>query len=87
MVEAKQYGGGHSVQRGLSSVRWRIVSTGVSHQYGGGTSSVWQRVCSMKLPHHQYGGGCVAQDYQNCSGGSWWLYLSGGNDILKTILL
>ena len=38
-------------------VKWRILSTDVSHhQYVGGTSSVWWRVCRMDLWHHHYGG-------------------------------
>ena len=79
-----QYGGGQAVwwrvfsMDAISSVRWKIFSTDVSHhQYGGSPSSVWWRVCSMDLSHHQYGGECVVQDYQNCSGSSWWLHLSG----------
>ena len=52
MVEGIQYGGG------ISSVRWEIFSTDVSHhQYGGGESSVQWRACSMDLSHHQYGEG------------------------------
>ena len=67
-----QYGGG------ISSIRWKIFSTDVSHhQYGGGVSSVQWRACNMDLSHYQYRGGCAAHDYQNCSRGSWWLYLSG----------
>ena len=54
MVEGIQYGGG------ISSIRWKIFSTDVSHhQYGGGpegmqdgpvTSSIQRRVCSTWLP-------------------------------------
>ena len=65
MVEGIQYGGG------ISSIRWKIFSTDVSnHQYGGGASSVQWRACSMDLSHQVHG-------YQNCSWGSWWLYLFG----------
>ena len=80
-VEGIQYRGG------MPSVRWRVFSTDMSHyQYGGGTSLVRWRMCSMDLSHHQYSGGCAVQDYLNCSGGSRWLYLSGKNYILQTIL-
>ena len=42
MVESIQYGGG------ISSIRWKIFGTDVSHhQYGGGESSVQWRACSM----------------------------------------
>ena len=42
MVEGIQYGGG------ISSIRWKIFSTDVSHhQYRGGASSVQWRACSM----------------------------------------
>ena len=34
-------------------------------------------VYSTYQSHHQYGGGCTIQDYQNCSRGCWWFYLSG----------
>ena len=48
MVEGIQYGGG------ISSVRWKIFSTGVSHQqYEGGESLVQWRACNMDLSHHQ----------------------------------
>ena len=71
MVEGIQYG------RGISSIRWKIFSTDVSHhQYEGGASSVQWRACSMDLSYHQYRGGCAVNSYQNCSRGSWWLYLS-----------
>ena len=43
MVEGIQYGGG------ISSIRWKIINTGVSyHQYGGGASSV-QWKCMIKI--------------------------------------
>ena len=72
MVESIQYGGA------MSSTRWKIFSTDVSHdQYGGGASSVQWRACSIDLSHHQYRGGCAVHGYQYCSRGSWWLYLSG----------
>ena len=49
MVEGIQYGGG------ISSTRWKIFSTDVSHhQYGGDVSSVQWRACSMDLSHYQY---------------------------------
>ena len=49
MVEGIQYGGG------ISSVRWKIFGTDMSHhQYGGDASSVQWRACSMDLSHHQY---------------------------------
>ena len=32
------------------------------------TSSVWWRVRSTDLSHHQQGEGCAVQDCQNCSG-------------------
>ena len=52
MVVGIQYGGG------ISSIRWMIFSTDVSHhQYGGGASSVQWRACSIDLSHHQYRGG------------------------------
>ena len=52
MVEGIQYGGG------ISSIKWKIFSTDVSHhQYGGGASSVQWRACRMDLSHHQYRGG------------------------------
>ena len=70
MVKDIQYGGG------ISSIRWKIFSTDVSHyQYRGGEASVhvqW-KACSMDLSHHQYRGRCAVQGYQNCSRGSWWL--------------
>ena len=60
MVEGIQYGGG------ISSIRWKIFGTDVSHhQYGGGASSVHWRACSMDLSHHQYRGGCAVHGYQN----------------------
>ena len=72
MVGDIQYGGS------MSSMRWKIFSTDVSHhQYGGGASSVQWRACSMDLSNHQYRGGCAVHGYQNCSRGSWWLYLFG----------
>ena len=41
-MESIQYGGG------ISSTRWKIFSTDVSHdQYGGGASSVQWRACSI----------------------------------------
>ena len=95
-------GGGHSVQMRfiiskMEDIQYRCVTTSVcrrnifstveSMQYGPVTSSIWRRVCSMDLLHHQYGGECAIQDHQNCSRGSWWLYLSGKNYILQTILL
>ena len=71
-MEGIQYG------RGISSVRWKIFSTDVSHhQYGGGASSIQWRACSIDLSHHQYRGGCAVHGYQHCSRDSWWLYLSG----------
>ena len=71
MVEGIQYGGG------MSSVRWKIFSTNVSHhQYGGGASLLQWRACSMDLSH-QYRGECAVHGYRHCSRGSWWLYLSG----------
>ena len=45
-MEGIQYGGD------ISLVRWSMFST---DQYGGCSSSVWWRVCSMDLSHHQYG--------------------------------
>ena len=49
MVEGIQYGGG------ISSIRWKIFSTDVSHhQYGGESSVQWRPACSMDLSHHQY---------------------------------
>ena len=72
MVEGIRYGGG------ISSIRWKIFSTDVSHhQYEGGVSSVQWRACSMDLSHHQYRGECAVHGYRHCSRGSWWLYLSG----------
>ena len=69
MVEGIQYGGG------ISSIRWKIFSTDVSHhQYGGGASSLHWRACSIDLSHQD---GCAVHGYQNCSRGSWRLYLSG----------
>ena len=86
-MEGGQYGGGLLYGGGIASVRGRIFSTDVSHhQCEGGISSVQWRVCSMSMLHNQYGGGCATHDYQNCSGGSWWLYFSGKNDILQKIL-
>ena len=70
MVEGIQYGGD-------ISIRWTIFSTDMSHQYGGGASSVQWRAYNMDQSHHQYRGGCTVHGYQNCSRGSWWLYLSG----------
>ena len=78
-------------RRGLLSVRWRIFSTDVTPsvrrrnmfstvegiQYGPVTSSIQRRVCSKDLSHRQYRGEFAVQDYQDCSRGSWWLYLSG----------
>ena len=82
MVVGIQYGGG------IPLVRLRIFSIDVSHyQYGGSTSSVQWRVCSMSLSHHQCRGGCAVLDYHNCSMGSWWMYLSGKDDILQAILI
>ena len=47
------------------------------------TSSVWRRCiistvegCIMDLSHYQYRGQCAVHGYQNCSRGSWWLYLA-----------
>ena len=87
-VSHHQYGGG------TSSVRWKglmVCGKDLSHhhwhQYGCVTSSIRWKVCSSDLSNHQYGGGCAVEDYQNCSENSWWLYLSGQNDILQTILL
>ena len=74
MVESIEYGGG------ISSTRWKIFSTDVSHdQYGGGASSVQWRACSIHvdLSHRQYGGGCAVHGYRYCSRGGWWVYLSG----------
>ena len=53
MVEGIQYGGG------ISSIRWKIFSTDVSHHQCGGESSVQWRACSMDLSHHQYREGCA----------------------------
>ena len=79
MVESIQYGGA------MSSTRWQIFSTDVSHdQYGGGESSVQWRACSIDLSHHQYRGGCAdmaTNAAQGVVGGC--IYL--GNDILQTI--
>ena len=36
---------------------------------------------------HTYGARTFLTETESCSGGSWWLYLSGKNDILMTILL
>ena len=36
---------------------------------------------------HIYGTRTFLAETENCSRGSWWLYLSGENDILWTILL
>ena len=72
MVEGIQHGGG------ISSIRGKIFSIDVSHhQYGGGASSVQWRACSVDLSHYQYREECAVHGYQNCSRGSWWLYLSG----------
>ena len=57
MVEGIQYGGG------ISSVRWKIFSTYVSHNQYGGASSVQWRACSMDLSHHQYREGCAVHRY------------------------
>ena len=63
MVEGIQYGGG------ISSIRWKIFSTDMSHhQYGGGVSSVQWRVCSIDLSHHQYRGGCAVHGYDTAQG-------------------
>ena len=70
-----------------SVCRRNLFSTVEGMQYEPVTSSVWRRVCSMDLSHYRYGVHCVVQDYRNCSRGSWWLYLSGKNYILQTILL
>ena len=57
MVEGIQYGGG------ISSIRWKIFSTDVSHhQYEGGASSIQLRACSIDLSHHQYRGGWAVHD-------------------------
>ena len=76
MVEGIQYGGD------ISSIRWKIFGTDVSHHQYGGASSVQWRACSMDLSHHQYREGCAVHGYRHCSRGSWWLYLSG-----KTIFI
>ena len=55
MVEGIQYGGG------ISSVRWKIFSTNVSHHQYGGASSVQWRACSMDLSHDQYREGCAME--------------------------
>ena len=61
----------------VSSIRWKIFNTDMSHhQYRGIASSIQWRACSMDLSHHQYRGECAVHGYQNCSRGSWWLYLS-----------
>ena len=57
MVEGIQYGGG------ISSIRWKIFSTDVSHRQYGGTSSVQWRACSMDLSHHQYREGFAVHGY------------------------
>ena len=57
MVEGIQYGGG------ISSVRWKIFSTDVSHHQYEGASSVQQRACSMDLSHYQYREGCAEHGY------------------------
>ena len=58
MVEGIHYGGG------ISSIRWKIFSTDVSHhQYGRGASSVQWKACSMDLSHHQYRGDCAVHGY------------------------
>ena len=41
MVEGIQYGGG------ISSVRWKILSTDVAHHQYGGASSVQWRECAV----------------------------------------
>ena len=77
MEEGIQYGGG------ISSIRWKIFGTDVSHhQYGGGASSVQQRACSMDLSHHQYRGEVVQHMATKTaqgvvSGHQHLLYLSG----------
>ena len=85
MVEGISYGGG------ISSVRWEIFSTDVSHhQYGGGASSVVQwRACMVV----QYGPvtlsvwrGYAVHGYENCSRGSWWLYLSGTRSSIEHLV-
>ena len=63
-MEGIQYGGG------ISSIRWKIFGTDVSHhQYGGDTSSVQWRACSIDLSHHQYRGGCAVHGYTNTAQG------------------
>ena len=57
MVEGIQYGGG------ISSIRWKISSTDVSHHQYGGASSVRWRAYSMDLSHHQHREGCAAHGY------------------------
>ena len=79
-----------SVQYGpvTPSVRMcHIFSIVEGMQSGPATSSVRWRVCSTDQSHHQYRCECAVQDYQNCLRGSWWLYLSGKNDILQIFLL
>ena len=73
MVEGIQYGGGISSIYKVEDIQYRCSY----HQYGGGESSVQWRACSMDLSHHQYRGGCAVHGYQDCSRGSWWMYLSG----------
>ena len=58
MEKGIQYGGG------ISSIRWKIFSTDVTHyQYGGSASSVQWRAGSIDLSHHQYRGGRAVHGY------------------------
>ena len=68
MAEGIQYGGG------ISSIRWKIFSTDVSHHhYGRGASSVQWRACSMDKSNHQYRGGCATKTAQGVFGGCIYL--------------
>ena len=67
-----QQEGGYSVQ----------MCHNISMKDTGYTSLVWCGVCSMDLSHHQYGGECAVQDYQNFTGGG----VVGGCIYLRKII-
>ena len=62
----------------LYAVQWRVFSTKEAYHHCGGGYLVWMcHTINTEEAYYQCGGGWAVQDHQNCSGGSWWLYISG----------
>ena len=71
--------------KGLHIIYWGYGTGNIAYRT---TIFLWRQAyrATTFFSTHMYGARTFLTETESCSGDSWWLYLSGKNDILMTIL-